>query len=112
MVAGDQGKWVANYIIAKINNEEHKEFIGEKEDRGPKIMMPFTKQGGFGYMGIELPLCMVQGMKNKDLFVGMVKGNLNFDETKKIDKSYINYWEAKLGLTNLTDKVLSVKSFI
>jgi len=40
--------------------------------------------------GFNLPLCMVQGMKNKDLFVGMVKGNLNVNDTGRIDTSKID----------------------
>lgn len=83
--------------------------------KSAKIVMPFTKQGGFGYMdGTSLPICLVQMLKGKDLFVGKIKGDLNAngDTKPKINEVSVQYWESKYQLNNIKESVLCVKSLI
>jgi len=46
-----------------------------------RVFLPLTRQGGLGYYdGMNLPVCIVQNAKNKDLLVGKHKGDLNIQD--------------------------------
>lgn len=67
-----------------MNDQQIKE---NNSEAGAKIFMPLTRQGGFGYVGgMNIPTCIVQMVKNKDLFVGKVRGDLNASDKSRQGK--------------------------
>jgi hypothetical protein len=54
---------------------DDKQIKENSNEAGAKIFMPLTRQGGFGYVGgMNIATCIVQMVKNKDLFVGKSRG--------------------------------------
>jgi len=67
-----------------MDDEQIKE---NKNEGSAKIFLPLTRKGGFGYMfGMNIPICIVQMVKNRDLFVGKARGEMNASDKSRQGK--------------------------
>lgn len=66
---------------------DDKQIKENSNEAGAKIFMPLTRKGGFGYVGgMNIATCIVQMVKNKDLFVGKSRGDLNASDKSRQGK--------------------------